>query len=243
MKRRFTIFCTILMVCVASLSFGSPDSKLHLNLFSDGEFVVHVDEIRYPNVRGNFDVGGLYAGTHRIRIVEVFQNQGRGRRNQGREVLYNGTINIPFRSAVFAKLTPNLGLRIIEVKALPSQRQDNSYRNRRKDNRNYRGNSSCRHRGENQHGIPRIQDEMNYVAFDKERLRLAKNFVANHGAHSEDVAELMLLFTFEKNKLEFAKFAFGHVCDPDNFRAVNRSFTFRNSIRELERHTSSRHRH
>lgn len=119
MKRKITL--TIILMVGALLSQAYPGaSRLHLDLFTDGQFIVTVDGQRYQNVRGQVTVNGLDPGTHRLRVVEVFR--GRHGRNMGRTVLYHGTVNIPFRSAVFAHLNVNMQLRIREIQRLPNQR-------------------------------------------------------------------------------------------------------------------------
>jgi hypothetical protein len=47
------------------------------------------------------------------------------------------------------------------------------------------------------------------------------------------VKEIMLLFSFEASKLEFAKFAYPYVFDQGNYFKLNDAFTFESSIEEL----------
>jgi hypothetical protein len=48
----------------------------------------------------------------------------------------------------------------------------------------------------------------------------------------------MLLFTFENNRLDFAKFAYAYTFDTGNYYLVNDAFTFETSIDELNAYIS-----
>ena len=214
-------------------------SKLHLNLFNDGNFVVVVDGIRYTNVTGRLDVHNLRAGTHNIRIVEVFGRNGRGRGHghaRGREVLYNGSINIPFRSAVFARLTPNMTLRISEVQQLPGRVR--SQPQQRRGNYNNRGRSY----GRSANAFATTKMQMRAASFDRNKVLIAKNYAATARPTSAQISQLMSMLAFDRSKLELAKYAYPYVIDQHNFRrsVVNR-FTFDSSVREFDRFLS-RHR-
>ena len=45
----------------------------------------------------------------------------------------------------------------------------------------------------------------------------------------------MMAFDFEDTKLQFAKYAYGHTYDINNFYMVNDAFEFESSIEELNR--------
>ena len=48
-----------------------------------------------------------------------------------------------------------------------------------------------------------------------------------------DIKRLMATFTFEDNKLDFAKFAYSYVADPQNYFQVTSGFTFSSNKTEL----------
>ena len=50
----------------------------------------------------------------------------------------------------------------------------------------------------------------------------------------------MILFTFEDNRLQFAKFAYERTYDVGNYYKVNNAFTFENSMDELNEYIDSR---
>jgi len=229
---------TLILLSVMSLFHGKAqavvNSKLHLNLFDHGNFTVVIDGIRYTNVYQGIDIPNLRAGTHAIRIVEV-HGRGRNNRPNGREVLFDGSLNIPFESAVFAHLTPNYSLRVSEIKRLAIQPNRGNYRSPNRNRPVVRNNN----RGVNNFMIAKRQ--IRQAAFDRNKLAIAKQFVRGSRPTSAEVGELMRLMSFDRTKLDLAKFAYAFTIDKQNYRLVNRSFTFDSSVRQLNRFLLNQH--
>jgi len=70
--------------------------------------------------------------------------------------------------------------------------------------------------------------------YDSDRLRSAKHFVRNNYVNAHQIADIMLMFSFEKTKLEFAKYAFNKTCDVHNYGVVFDQLTFNSSRRDLD---------
>ena len=71
-------------------------------------------------------------------------------------------------------------------------------------------------------------------SFESSRLTVARQAVAANCLSTAQVAALLQRFTFESTKLEFAKFAYLHTVDQQNYFLVNDAFTFESSIGELQ---------
>jgi hypothetical protein len=74
--------------------------------------------------------------------------------------------------------------------------------------------------------------------FEDSKMTIAKQVVGNSCLLSSQVKELMMLFTFEESRLDFAKFAYGRTYDIGNYYKVNDAFTFESSIDELNQFIS-----
>jgi len=70
-------------------------------------------------------------------------------------------------------------------------------------------------------------------SFEDSKLTIAKQVLNNNCLLSSQVKEVMLLFTFEQTRLDFAKFAYKHTYDIGNFYKVNDAFTYESSIDDL----------
>jgi len=69
--------------------------------------------------------------------------------------------------------------------------------------------------------------------FESDRYRVAQQVSASNSLSSEQVAQVMQLFSFESTRLDFARFAYHRVADPQNYFLVNNAFRFSSSVDEL----------
>lgn len=72
--------------------------------------------------------------------------------------------------------------------------------------------------------------------FENTRVTSAKQIISANYFTSQQVKELLQLFTFENNKLELAKLAYSRSTDRNNYYLVNDVFTYSNSKDELARY-------
>lgn len=70
--------------------------------------------------------------------------------------------------------------------------------------------------------------------YDRDRLRSARHFVRHNYVNAHQIADIMLMFSFESTRLEFAKYAFHRTCDVQNYGIVFDHLSFNSSRRELD---------
>ncbi|MBL7918477.1 MAG: DUF4476 domain-containing protein [Bacteroidia bacterium] len=76
-------------------------------------------------------------------------------------------------------------------------------------------------------------------SFDETRLKVAKQIIDNNCLSSNQVKEIMLLFSFEETRLDLAKHAYSHTFDPNNYYKLNDAFTFETSVDDLDAYIKS----
>ena len=76
-------------------------------------------------------------------------------------------------------------------------------------------------------------------SFEDSKLTIAKQVLNNNCLTSAQVREVMKMFSFEETRLDFAKYAYGHTYDLNNYYKVNDAFTFESSIEELNNYINS----
>ncbi|MEI6767029.1 MAG: DUF4476 domain-containing protein [Bacteroidota bacterium] len=69
--------------------------------------------------------------------------------------------------------------------------------------------------------------------FEDSKLTVAKQIVGANCITAAQVKEVMLLFSFEDTRLQFAKFAYPYTYDQGNYFKVNDAFSFESTIDEL----------
>ena len=72
-------------------------------------------------------------------------------------------------------------------------------------------------------------------SFDSKRLTIAKQIVVDNVVSARQIAGICRLFSFESNRLEFAKFAYPSCVDKNNYFLLNEVFTFDSSKKELNK--------
>jgi hypothetical protein len=72
--------------------------------------------------------------------------------------------------------------------------------------------------------------------FEETKLTLAKQIGGSNCFTTAQVKTIMGLFGFEDSKLDFAKFAYGHTVDVNNYFKVNDAFGFSSSVDELNKY-------
>lgn len=88
-----------------------------------------------------------------------------------------------------------------------------------------------------------FQDAKTSIAskgFEETKLTLAKQIGGSNCFTSAQVKDIMELFGFEDSKLDFAKFAYDHVIDVNNYYKVNDAFGFSSSVDELDKYIQGR---
>jgi hypothetical protein len=85
-----------------------------------------------------------------------------------------------------------------------------------------------------------VKQTISSKSFDDTKLTIAKQVIASNCLFSRQVKELMLLFSFEATRLEFAKYAYGYTFDIGNYYMLNDAFQFESSVDELNQYINGR---
>jgi hypothetical protein len=82
----------------------------------------------------------------------------------------------------------------------------------------------------------RAKETLRKEWFENTRMTTAKQIIDGNSFTSRQAKELVSLFTFENNKLEIAKYAYGRTVDKENYFIVNDAFSFNNSKEALSKY-------
>jgi hypothetical protein len=96
----------------------------------------------------------------------------------------------------------------------------------------YNGRTGCGNPLTNER-FATVKQSISSKDFEDSKLTVAKQVAKSNCLFAEQVKEIMLLFDFESTRLEFAKEAYGHTYDIDNYYILNDAFDFESSISEL----------
>lgn len=87
-----------------------------------------------------------------------------------------------------------------------------------------------------------VKSSIESKSFEESKIKIAKQVIDANCLTTEQVKQIMLLFSFEETRLDLAKYAYLHTYDPKNYFKLNDAFTFETSIDELDAHIKSQRR-
>ena len=107
------------------------------------------------------------------------------------------------------------------------------------DNGDDRNNDDPRYDNNNSRAMTNIdftqaKETLRREWFENTRLETAKQIIDRNYFTSQQVKEMILLFTFENNRLDIAKYAYGKTVDKGNYFMLNDAFTFNNNKEALK---------
>ena len=120
-----------------------------------------------------------------------------------------------------------------------NHRDDRVYDNRDRDDRDdgdydddprYDDNDG---RAMNNADFTKAKETLRREWFENTRLETAKQIIDQNFFTSQQVKEIVLLFTFENNRLDIAKYAYGKTADKGNYFIMNDAFAFNSNKEKL----------
>jgi hypothetical protein len=74
------------------------------------------------------------------------------------------------------------------------------------------------------------------ASFEDSKLSSAREIAGSNCLYANQIAEICAIFDFEKTKLAFAKVAYRHCIDPQNYSKVSKAFTTDASKKDLNKY-------
>lgn len=88
--------------------------------------------------------------------------------------------------------------------------------------------------------LDRLLDTMRDRDFESTKLSIAREALQHNSLTADDLKRILQQFDYETTRLEFAKYAYDRLCDPEHLYYIYGLFRFDSSIRELEEYTRRR---
>jgi hypothetical protein len=99
------------------------------------------------------------------------------------------------------------------------------------------GGSNCRYAMDGGN-FRSAKETVSKSSFDDTKLSTAKTILTSNCMNTDQIIQICKLFSFEANKLEFAKYAYSRTTDPGNYFKVGNIFSFDASRNELNDYIS-----
>ena len=230
MKKIFTLFFASLF-SLSLLAFEG--SRLSISsLATSAEMKIEVDGRKFTMKNNSITLSYLAEGYHQVKIFR--EKKGKGfafGRNE--VVVYSNSVFL--KSGFHLDITVNrFGKVLIDERRI--DRDDDWYQDEDDyyDNGNGGWNDGY---GNVMNGreFEVLKESLRKEWFEANRLISVRFIIDKNNFTTQQVKELMLLFTFEKNRLEIARYAYSKTVDKKNYYLVNEVLTFSSSKDELAR--------
>ncbi len=245
MKKIFTLFVATLF-SLSLLAFDGTRLSIS-SLSTSKELKIEVDGRKFSMKNNSITLGYMAEGYHQVRIFRDSKRNGWGfgRRD---EVVYRGSVFL--KRGYHTDITVNrFGKVLIDERRIDLD--DDWYQD---EDEYYDTNNGYENDQENGNGgwnggygnvmkgreFESVKESLRKEWFEANRLQSTKFIIDKNNFTTQQVKELMQLFTFENNKLEVAKYAYSKTVDKRNYYLVNEELTFSSSKEELARFIKSR---
>ena len=104
----------------------------------------------------------------------------------------------------------------------------------------YQGDTGCR-MPMTQHEFTNAKQSVISKDFASDKMIIAKQIISANCMTVNQIKQIISLFDFESDKLEFAKYAYSYTFDIKNYYIINDVFDFSSSVEELDRYINSLH--
>jgi hypothetical protein len=232
----------LFMLLAFSARAGNNDGMLSITNLSRQDVIIEVDGRPYPDCNNALFLRDLKAGNH---MVKVYVERGKAFPFK-RITLYSKTVYVKPKYYVDVIIN-RFGRALIDEQLITDSRYDNDGRNdrndrddRNNDDRPIRDPRNTFPRNDNAVPKPIADDTFNAFietirreSFDDSRMTIAKSIIDQNYFTSAQARQLVVLFSFENNKVEIAKYMYGKTLDRKNYFIIYNAFTFSKSKEEL----------
>jgi len=195
-------------------------SELFIRVRGAGTYEITVDDQLQRNSKGYFRFFDVESGLVRIQIKE------------GNSILYvyDGRVNIFSNKRVVMEYA-NGNLTELTTTRTSTDCDFPSYNHHHSTN----GGNAC-----DENSFSEMLTMLKDQGMDSKILEKAKVYTPKTNFSSSQVQRICELFTFDSNRLEYAKFAYDYVVDKGSYFIVEKTFTYNLNKQELEDYISNR---
>ncbi|HEX7844536.1 MAG TPA: DUF4476 domain-containing protein [Chitinophagaceae bacterium] len=236
MKRIFTL----LLGSLFSISLLAADAnRLSVSTVSKNmDLTIEVDGRRVAMKDNAITLRNLSEGYHNVKIFAEKKRNGNGNgnaygRNRQADVIYNNSVFI--KRGFHLDITVNrFGKVLVDERRM--DRNDEWYSDDEYFDYNDGGWDNSYRDVINTREFDQVKQALSKEWLEANRMKSAKFIIDQNSFSTAQVRELMMLFTFENNRLDIAKYAYRKTVDKRSYYQLNDALSFSSSRDELARY-------
>ncbi len=230
---------TLLLSSLFSLSLLAYDgNRLSVATVANGmELSIEIDGRKFKMQDNSITLSNLAEGNHNIRIYRDKKKNGKGigfGQAKKQEIIYAS--NVYLKRGFHTDITVSrFGKVLVDERRIANSNNNDDewfddeemYDDGGWDN-DYNNVMTVQE-------FQSVKEQIRKEWLESSRLVSVKNIINNNNFTTQQVKEMMMLFTFENNRLEVAKAAYRRTVDKQRYYELNDAFTFSSSKDELAR--------
>ena len=238
MKTIFTLFLSLFM-SMAVFAAARPTSILTIKSADNADIRVVLDGKRFEPHDNSIMFGSMEPGRHSIKIFKQRRNGWFNLTGGNYELVYNTTVDLKRRTHLFITVerSGRISMQENRLKRTSDRdyRRNDDYSGQWGDHDSHDGYAA----GMSDREFKQVLKSISSEWLESNKFKSASHIVKNNSFSTAQVEQILLLFSFENNKLELAKQAYLNTVDKKNYPMLFDVFSFSGSKRELERYIDS----
>jgi hypothetical protein len=230
-------FQTALIIINAGIS-NAQTASLTLSLQDSSMFIVELNGVSYNDASNTMNISKLNPGIQKLKVIKLMQMGS----SVVKKPVYEGSINLPANKNTIAFIDQYNQFRVTGNSAIEN-----------KQSQNQTGNSNAGNFVPNPEKIEAFTlpetnrwgmkiesfssqiETLNSISSESQRYKTAIGFISIGTLNSNQIAEMMLTLSSEKNRIRLADFGQQYVTDKDNYSIVFNALRSPSSMRKLNR--------
>lgn len=228
---------TALILMIVGIA-NAQTASLLLSLQDSSMFVVELNGVSYNDASNTMNISKLNPGPQKLKVVKIMQMGS----SIVKKPVFEGSINLPANKTTVAYIDQYNQFRVsgssaIENKQSQDQAGNSSSGNFVPNPDNIDGYTlpETNRWGMKMESFSSQIETLNSISSESQRYKTAIGFVSIGTLNSNQIAEMMLTLTSEKNRIRLADFGQQYVTDKDNYGMVFNALTRPSSVRKLSR--------
>ena len=236
MKTIFTLFASLLM-SIAVFAAAKPQGILSIRSVDNSDIRVVLDGKRFESSDNSITIHGVEKGQHSIKVYREKRNGIFNLAGKGYELVYNATVQMKNRIHLAITIERN-GRAVMQQTRINGDlnNNDRDYDYGRDGQWGDYDRNDAYARGMSDREFRSVLNEIEKEWLESNKLKSATQVVKSNNMTTAQVKELLLMFSFENNKLQLAKQAYANTVDKRNYSRLYDVFSFNSSKVELERY-------
>jgi hypothetical protein len=232
---------TLIAVFIALTAFMAKSSELRIRLQNNQNCFVELDNQLFGNYSSQHNILNVAPGNRYLKVY-TYNRSRRGYNNYNSyRILFQGFVSVP--QGVRLNTMINHYGEYVVLSSAPMyinnrtcQQPRNRYHSNTNRPTNQYHNTGYTARAMSYNEFQGLKATIANASFESTRLNIARSATYSNMFTTQQIIEILYMFSFESTKLDFAKLAYNRTIDQNNYYRVNNVFSFESSIRDLNRY-------